>query len=91
MELNSDKVAFLSLDEKSVKNQLDFITNDASLINASINPRFEIPSDIENAVIKKHQAIKNTIEDMYKRVKEGERDKSIKESEIRKIKKEYII
>ena len=90
MELNSDKVAFLSLDEKSVKNQLDFITNDASLINASINPRFEIPSDIENAVIKKHQAIKNTIEDMYKRVKEGERDKSIKESEIRKIKKEYI-
>ena len=27
---------------------------------------------------------------MYKRVKEGERDKSIKESEIRKIKKEYI-
>lgn len=89
IELNSDKVAFLSLDEKSVKNQLDFITNDASLINASINPRFEIPSDIEDTVIKKHQAIKNTIEDMYKRVEEN-RDKSIKESEIRKIKKEYI-
>lgn len=93
IELNSDKVSFLSLDEKSVKNQLDFITNDASLINASINPRFEIPSDIEDAVIKKHKAIKNTIEDMYESV-EGDRDNSIKEnvkeSEIRKIKKEYI-
>ena len=88
IQLNDKKVSVLSLDEKSVKNKLDFLTSDASLINSSINPRFEIPSDLEETVRSKHEAIKNKLEEMYKKVEKIE-NKTISESEIRKIKKEY--
>lgn len=88
IQLNDKKVSMLSLDEKSVKNKLDFFTSDASLINSSINPRFEIPSDLEETVRSKHEAIKNKLEEMYKKVEKIE-NKTISESEIRKIKKEY--
>lgn len=88
IQLNDEKIAMLSLDEKSVKNQLDFISSDASLINSSINPRFEIPSDLEDAVIAKHEAIKNKLEDMYKKVGKIE-DEDIRNSELEKIEKEY--
>lgn len=88
IQLNDEKIAMLSLDEKSVKNQLDYISSDASLINSSINPRFEIPQDLEEAVIAKHEAIKNKLEDMYKKVGKIE-DEDIRNSELEKIEKEY--
>lgn len=84
MMVKDEKVSMLSLDEKSVKNYLDFICSDASLINSSINPRFEIPSDLEETVKAKHESIKNTLEKLYKDVKKKEN-----EDEIAKIKKEY--
>ena len=92
--LNNDKISMLSLDEKSVKNQLDFINSDASIINSTINPRFEIPSDLEDTVIAKHDAIKNKLEEMYKKVENINNDDSkdneaTKSSEIEKIVKEY--
>lgn len=88
IQLNNEKISMLSLDEKSVKNELDFISSDASLINSSINPRFEIPLDLENTVISKHEAIKNKLEDMYKKVEKIE-DDEIRKNELDKIKKEY--
>ena len=91
VRLNNDKSFLVAIDEKSVASKLNYLTTESSLINNSINPNFDIEEETVDAVMQKHENIKNAIADMLKQLndKSNPVDEQKKKNEINKLTKTY--
>lgn len=89
--LNKDKSFLVAIDEKSVASKLNYLTTESSLINNSINPNFDIEEETVDAVMQKHENIKNAIVDMFKQLNEIQNngEKNNIQNEINKLIKTY--
>lgn len=61
--INEDKSCFLKIDDKSIVSKLNYYNSEVSLANLSIDPRFEIDEDLEDAIYQKHINMKNTLDE----------------------------
>lgn len=64
LKLNDKKSFLLQINEESITQRLNFLIEEISVVNASLNPKFEIDYDIELAALNKHEEFYQKIKTM---------------------------